>query len=83
MITKTRIAARKVINQTGRGHMIFNDRLVDGARSLKVWGWSKEEYRTAAALLRAQGCEVITVSIPKKPYRGEATRIQTRLHVYE
>lgn len=37
---------------------VFNDRLQDGRRSFKVWGWSENEYSMAAAALRGAGYDV-------------------------
>jgi len=34
---------------------IFNDRLVDGSRSVKVWGWTHKDYVAALEVLRAAG----------------------------
>ena len=34
---------------------VFNDRLVDGTRSVKVWGWKREDYYAARALLHSAG----------------------------
>jgi hypothetical protein len=34
---------------------IFNDRLVDGSRSVKVWGWTHKDYVAALGVLRAAG----------------------------
>lgn len=34
---------------------IFNDRLKDGKRSVKVWFWSKRDYNRAKAALAAIG----------------------------
>ena len=45
-ITKTTQVARKIMNK-GKGTYLFNDRLVDGRRSLKVWGWTDSDYRKA------------------------------------
>lgn len=56
-ISKTMQAARAVIKKTGRGTKIFNDRLADGTRSLKVWGWTADDYALAEGLLQQQGCQ--------------------------
>lgn len=71
--TKTgKIAAQ--LRARGQGHRIFNDRLVNGRRSLKVWGWTSGDYIEAAQLLEQLACKVETV----KTRRG-----RTRLHVTE
>ena len=55
-ITQTTRVARSIIHKTGRGSVIFNDRLADGKRSLKVWGWDMGEYLKAKRMLEKQGC---------------------------
>ena len=80
-ITKTAKVARLVMEQSGKGTYMFNDKLANGARSLKVWGWSDAEYRKAQKLLEAQGCTVNEV-VFEAHSRG-MTRIQKRLHIVE
>lgn len=55
MITKTRQAA----NTVGIRGLVFNDRLKDGRRSLKVTHWSHGQYYECAEILRRQGCKVV------------------------
>lgn len=88
MTTKTREVARLVSNATGRGHSIFNDKMVDGTRSLKVWGWRKEDYEQAARMLDLLGCKVKMVVTPYYKDRhtwggGNNVGGKTRLHVTE
>ena len=45
---------RAIANDTGP-KTVFNDRLVDGTRSVKVWGWQREDYTKAVAVLRSVG----------------------------
>ena len=79
-ITKTTQVARKIMKQ-GKGSWLFNDRLVDGRRSLKVWGWSDAEYRKAKRELEAQGCKVDMVQFVAQKWN--MSKLQTRLHVEE
>lgn len=79
-ITKTTQVARKIMNK-GKGTYLFNDRLVDGRRSLKVWGWSDAEYRKAKRELEAQGCKVDMVQFVA--HKWNMSKLQTRLHVEE
>ena len=37
---------------------VFNDRLVSGARSIKVWGWKLPQYKRVKAQLDTQGYTV-------------------------
>lgn len=78
MLTKTMEVAKEVQKRTGKGETIWNDRLVDGRRSLKVWGWGKEEYALAEELLKQRGCKVFS-HIFQSPRR----RSMRRLHVDE
>lgn len=66
----------------GRGTLMFNDRLVDGRRSLKVWGWNQVDYLKAKTMLEQEGC---TVDIVKTQYfqSGNRRYKNTRLHVTE
>lgn len=63
---------------------VFNDRLKDGRRSLKVKQWSDEQNGYAQALLVAMGCtvEVTATPVHKTPWAGCYGGI-TRLHVTE
>ena len=82
--TKTAIVAREIMDTTKRGSIMFNDKLANGARSLKVWGWSDAEYRLAKRKLEAMGCQVAMVLAPPYyDYRGMQARQSTRLHVVE
>ena len=42
----------------GKDAVLFNDRLKDGTRSVKVWGWSIGAANAVAVLLRQQGRKV-------------------------
>ena len=81
MITLTAKVAQVVKATTGKGTVIFNDRLGDGARSLKVWGWDRGEYFQAKQLLEQAGCEAELVEFMSISWRGK--RKQIRLHVWE
>ena len=82
-ITKTTKVANAVMELTGHGWMKFNDKLKDGTRSLKVLGWSNDDYKQAAKLLRVMGCEVKVVEFDGYSFRGGRSYMQTRLHVKE
>lgn len=81
MITKTQQIAQEVKRRTGRGTMVFNDQLVDGSRSLKVWGWMRADYELAKELLEAQGCRVFSHNF--QSYYGTYKVPRVRLHVEE
>lgn len=81
-ITQTTRVARSIIHKTGRGSVIFNDRLADGKRSLKVWGWDMGEYMKAKRMLEKQGCVAnIIKKHTSRTWRGKQVLI--RLHVTE
>ena len=42
--TKTRTVINELLT---KGQFVFNDRLRDGRRSLKVWGWDNDTYTRA------------------------------------
>jgi hypothetical protein len=80
--TKTRAVARALLTE-GKGWFIFNDKLADGTRSLKVWGWAAQDYTTAQAMLEAWGCKVKLVEAVKYSARGGRDYTMRRLHVVE
>ena len=82
MLTKTTAIARNIIrsyrSNPGVPFLSFNDRLVNGRRSLKVWGWNENDYDKAKQQLEAVGCQVKKVKLNR--FRG---KIVMRLHVTE
>ena len=83
MSTKTRLVARTVCDLTDRGHVIYNDKMADGRRSLKVWGWGEDEYYRAKSLLEAMNCTVKLVVKERFDARWGGNIIVRRLHVTE
>ena len=81
MTTKTTKAMRSV--SAGKNYTYFNDVLQDGRRSLKVWGWSREQYDRCATILCEQGCtaEVVTRNYTSRYNKKPIT--VTRLWVRE
>ena len=74
--------ARRIINSVKEdlgGTLVFNDPINDGGRSIKVWGWDKNDYTIAMIALKAAGMRVVRVRTPGN-YRCPPI---TRLHVYE
>lgn len=82
MMTKTRLVAQLLMAQ-GRGTYVFNDRLVDDRRSLKVWGWGQSDYVEAKQMLEQAGCQVELVQFTARSPRSGQRYSQTRLHVTE
>ena len=80
--TKTGKIASAII-ATGRGTMMFNDKLADGRRSLKVWGWSDSDYHKAKQLLEQEGCAVEMVTTRKVDLGYRTYQPRIRLHVTE
>ena len=82
-VTETRRLARQHIKHTGRGSTIFNDRLADGRRSLKVWGWSLANYESFQQVLKGAGFNSEIVCFPKRTFWSNTTKLQYRIHVDE
>ena len=83
-ITVTRIVANEVCKDTGRGTVIFNDKLADGTRSLKVWGWDDLDYMCAVMRLEALGFKPKLVKTRLQyDARAGRERRSTRIHVLE
>lgn len=78
MKTKTIQAVRKV----GNANVVFNDKLVGGRRSLKVWGWNESQYRQCKEILENQGCEVKLIRIKGTGWYNRGRDV-IRLHVDE
>lgn len=58
MRTLTSIIAAAVSSAHKKSGLIFNDKLRDGRRSLKVWGWNSQQYAEAREMLERAGCYV-------------------------
>jgi hypothetical protein len=80
-VTLTNKVARVVMATSGKGTTIFNDKLVDGSRSLKVWGWTRGEYFQAKQLLEQAGCQAELVEFVANKWGS--IKKQIRLHVVE
>jgi len=52
---------RSVIKELVDGRRVYNDRLTSGARSIKVTGWSADDYTVAQQVLTAAGYTVTSV----------------------
>ena len=60
---------------------IFNDRLVDGTRSYKVWGWDIPDYNVALQALKSSGFSAKLVVFKGHSQRGRRQYSQPRIHV--
>jgi len=60
---------------------IFNDRLVDGTRSYKVWGWDLPDYNRALQALKSAGFTTKLVLFERYSERKQHRYVQARLHV--
>jgi hypothetical protein len=69
-----------VRNVVGKDCTVFNDKLVCGGRSIKVWGWSKPQRKTIKAALKQLGFKTRTVKTSSTGWGG-CKRSATRLHV--
>lgn len=79
-ITQSTRIARKL---AGPRTTIFNDKMVDGRRSLKVWGWQRNEYEECKRQLQAAGhtVELVERDTPQTYWRPAGKQI--RLHILE
>ena len=62
--------------------VMYNDRLRNGVRSVKVIGWTRADYTTAQRQLEQAGCTVKVVKL-KKVLPWARTQVAMRLHVTE
>lgn len=82
-ITTTIVKAYCLVNN--KGSFIFNDKLKDGTRSVKVWQWDAGDYMTVAQQLRKAGCAVsIRVGRSTRLWVSEPRPFRTAVlgHVY-
>lgn len=82
-VTQTTRLARQHMKTTNKGSTIFNDRLVDGRRSLKVWGWSLPQYESFQRVLKQAGLNSVIISGPRLSPWARAGDLQYRIHVDE
>lgn len=52
---KTLTAQQVIRHLAGKDCTIYNDKLKNGTRSFKVWGWSERDYFNAVAWLEHYG----------------------------
>lgn len=74
--------------QAGSNRTIFNDRLKDGTRSIKVGGWTKGDYIVARKQLERAGytAKLVEFAVGEHVWKvrgGSAKGMQVRLHVSE
>ena len=77
-ITESTKLARRHMKKLNKGNHIFNDRLVDGRRSVKVPGWRLPEYQSFQQVLKSAGFESEIVDLPE--YRNVR---RNRIHITE
>jgi hypothetical protein len=57
---------RKLVDTLAKGKVVFNDKLENGGRSIKVWGWRSNDYAALQELLQSNGYTVKQVLTPVK-----------------
>jgi len=77
---------RSIMVATNTGSSMFSDRLratdtKPEGRSIKVWGWKRIHYETAALALKKQGYDVEMVTSPTVNTLFGPSGGQIRLHV--
>ena len=76
------LESSKIIRKlAGPMSTIFNDRLVDGTRSYKVWGWDLPDYNVALQALKSSGFSAKLVLFQGYSERKQRRYVQARLHV--
>jgi hypothetical protein len=76
------LESTKIIRKlAGPMPIIFNDRLVDGTRSYKIWGWNLSDYNRALQALKSAGFTTKLVFFEGYSKRGRRQYIQPRIHV--
>jgi len=76
------LESTKIIRKlAGPMPIIFNDRLVDGTRSYKIWGWDLPDYNRALQALKSAGFTTKLVFYEGYSQRGRRQYIQPRIHV--
>ena len=66
----------------GKNATVFNDKMADGRRSYKVWGWKYLDYEKAwAHLLKAGIKSEVVVARAYYSARGARAVQNTRIHV--
>ena len=79
MVSKSTQIMRQL---AGKGATMFNDKLVNGSRSYKVWGWTLSDYDKAWAYLLQAGIKSEVVYAPAY-FNGRGGRVvqNIRIHV--
>jgi hypothetical protein len=85
-ITNTRIIVSACKLVLKKGTVIFNDKLKDGRRSVKVWGWDYPDYQQCQDMLVKAGYDARIIKKSRKFYNWLGKRVireVTRIHVNE
>lgn len=88
MVSKVRTLINAAVVLRERGSFVFNDKMKNGGRSIKVWQWNRSDYEFAANLLRKAGYRVVIKQYVRQYPRWRRTDetktfTVTRLHVFE
>lgn len=65
----------------GPNLVIFNDRLIDGTRSYKVWGWGESDYEHAVLALKDAGFDAELITYNGYSARSNRYYFQPRIYV--
>lgn len=79
-VTKTMQIVRKL---AGKDATVFNDKMVNGDRSIKVWGWDAEDYLWAKTEMVAAGLTAVLTTHVGYSSRAGRRYTQHRLRVTE
>lgn len=63
MIEKRKVPPARILRSlmvvTGTGTRLFSDKLKNGHRSFKIWGWQGKQYFEAAKIMRHHGYSTV------------------------
>lgn len=79
-VTKTMTIVRKL---AGKDATVFNDKLANGDRSIKVWGWDNTNYTNAKTVLELAGLRAVLTTCVSYDVRRGGNYTQMRLRVTE
>jgi hypothetical protein len=68
----------QIVRKLAGNRIVFNDRLKNGGRSIKVWGWDPVDYRRAMDQIAQAGISCGLVQTPALKYGGSNWRIRTQ-----
>jgi len=76
------LESTKIIRKLAGPYLvIFNDRLIDGTRSYKVWGWKESDYENAVLALKSAEFDAELITYNGYCARSKRYYSQPRIYV--